>query len=166
MNFLMILSLIIIPTFAIHLKRANYCTSNRQMCKRDLPYTFSDRCPIICKGRLSYKCQHNYCTTDRKACDNLMPVSDLIKTIRIPKEYQKKMRQLNIFISSLSECPWLRYKFNEQDVCSKRISCYLFGCVCKGNHSFKCGENHCPANSLACDVLQSLEKKNQIFKAC
>ncbi len=176
MYLMLFVSMLMCTSIAINLKHTDYCTANRQLCKREPFYAFADICPITCEGRLGYKCQYSYCTTDKQACDKLMPNSDLIKTMRMTNEYQKQMRKLNVFISSLSQCPWLRYRFSQKDVCFKGIACFLFrslmrnskwpACTCKSSHSFKCGENHCTTNVMACDVLKTDYKKRLISRNC
>lgn len=108
-----------------------------------------------CFGRLNYNCGDFVCTKNQYTCH-------ILSIFSARKCYES-------FVKKINSCPEpLEKKWSTNDVCKNTKQCEkpsihrlwsiqikLIACKCIGKYSYKCNDDYCGLNKMACDGLNT-----------
>ncbi len=162
MKFLFIIILFFLINESLNYKTTEICQKN----KNDY---------MKCPKKFSVKCCNTMCAASKLDCHRFIVYEEFLKQISKDNSIFKK--DLEIFYSKVQNCP---RNWSTNDVCVNIKKCFykpkiwsiasipkiLLKCLCPKSYSYKCGENFCSKDKIACDGFDLKKFKATKFENC
>ena len=151
-----VILLAVCVVLVIQLVSSTNALTNNDFCRKQ---------SFECNGKYRFKCD-NLCSADKRACtyfNSLVFGINFFKSRATQAQEVKKFVQFKI---SIKNCTIPKYEWNSADFCLNRVKCvsqrFDYGllklrtskqvksCPCSNKHSFKCNENLCSLDQIAC----------------